>query len=455
MTIRPRVEIPSISVVITNYNGRRFLADCLDSVLSQTLKPVEVFVVDNASSDGSAEFLKSVYGACLINPPSPPFAKGGKLGGGLSKRGDVRAGLSQKGDAGGIISKGGDAGRAVSKGGDSGESSAKGVSLLPSDRNVLLPPFSKGGEGGFPAHTQPEIKLISMGYNAGFARATNAGIRESSGEFIALLNNDAVADSGWLERLTRPMLESEEIGFCASKMLFLWDKTRVNNAGIGITDYGLPYDRGFYCSDGPEYAGDRLVFGACGGAAMFRRKMLERTGLFDEDFFLCYDDADLSFRAQLMGYKCMYGAGAVVYHAGGATVPYHGRTARFYSCRHFIRVVARNMPGPILRQRLPAIAWFCVKNSLRSAIQNRDLTNLRGYAAGFASLCRRFGQRAETQQARTVTVGYIRSLMVSKAQMLRETSAPFEKKAKGEGDKAKGKRKNEEKESPPTRVADS
>ncbi|MBI4832084.1 MAG: glycosyltransferase family 2 protein, partial [Candidatus Lindowbacteria bacterium] len=279
------------------------------------------------------------------------------------------------------------------------------------------PPFCKGGEGEF-----SQIKLISMGYNSGFARATNAGIRASASEFVALLNNDAVADKQWLEHLARPMLESEEIGFCASKMLFLWDKTLINNAGIGITDYGLPYDRGFHCADGADFANDRLVFGACGGAALYRRKMLERTGLFDEDFFLCYDDADLSFRAQLIGYKCKYVANGVVYHAGGGTVPYHGKTARFYSCRHFVILVGKNMPGGILRCRLPAIAWFCLKNSARSIFQCRDLTNLQGYASGLASLRCRLKQRAEIQKVAAVTPAYIRSLMVSKEHMLRETA---------------------------------
>jgi hypothetical protein len=405
MTIRPRAETPSISVIVTNYNGRKFLADCLDSVLSQTLKPTEIFVVDNASTDGSVEFLKSAYRACLINPPSPPFTKGGEVGDIFTKRGE------------GI----GPAAKSSFVGAQHAAPSVGARRAVPL-QDKQAGSFEKPSCQAVPKAENPEIKAISMGYNAGFARAANAGIRESTGDFIALLNNDAVADSRWLECLVHPMIESEEIGFCASKMLFLWDKALVNNAGIGITDYGLPYDRGFYCADGPEFARDQLVFGACGGAAMFRRKMLERTGFFDEDFFLCYDDADLSFRAQIMGYKCMYVAEAVVYHAGGATVPYHGQTARFYSCRHFIIVVAKNMPGSILRRRLPAIAWFCAKNSVKSAFQRRDLMNLRGYVAGLTSLCKRFGQRAQTQQAMTVSAGYIRSLMVSKAGMLRETS---------------------------------
>ncbi|GAB4348356.1 MAG: glycosyltransferase family 2 protein [Candidatus Abyssubacteria bacterium] len=321
------VPPPAISVVITNYNGKEFLRDCLESVLAQTLRPAEIVMVDNDSADGSRELVEREY---------------------------------------------------------------------------------------------PQVKLIRMPENAGFARAANEGIRRSTGEFIALLNNDAVADIHWLEHLVGPLLDDKEIGLCASKMLFLWDKSLINNAGIGLTDYGLPYDRGLYEPDSEAFARSRLVFGACGGAAMLRRAMLERIGLFDEDFFLCYDDADLSFRAQLSGYKCMYVADAVVYHAGGATVPYHGKTARFYSCRHYVQVVVKNMPTEIIARRLGPILWFCLKNTARSVIDYRDLVNLRGYLSGLAALGRALSLRRGIQSRAAVRTDYIRSMMVPKEQMLRE-----------------------------------
>ena len=328
MTIQPQSETLTISVVITNYNGKKFLAECIDSVLSQTLKPFEVIVVDNASTDGSQGFLRSAY---------------------------------------------------------------------------------------------PDVVLIEMNENSGFARAANVGIRKSTGEFIALLNNDASADKYWLEKMAHALRENKEVGCCASKMLFSWDKKLINNAGIGFTDYGLPYDRGFHVADGEEFAQRQLVFGACGGATLLRRKMLGRIGLFDEDFFLCYDDADLSFRAQLMGYKCLYVADAVVYHAGGATVPYHGKTARFYSCRHFVVLNMKNMPTRIFARRFPVVLWFCFKNTVKSIFEHKDLTNLRGYLSGLGTLNRNLRLRKEIQSRTAVTPQYIQSLMTSKEQMLRET----------------------------------
>jgi GT2 family glycosyltransferase len=337
MTIRPPSETRSVSVIITNYNGKKFLAECIDSVMAQSLTPSEIIVVDNASTDGSQQFLR--------------------------------------------------------------------------DRC-------------------PGVKIVEMGENAGFARAANAGIRKSTGEFVALLNNDAFADKDWLNRMVGALENNEQAGFCASKMLFSWNKKLINNAGIGLTDYGLPYDRGFYMEDGDAFAENKLAFGACGGAAVLRRNMLGRVGLLDEDFFLCYDDADLSFRAQLMGYKCLYVADAVVYHAGGATVPYHGKTARFYSCRHFVALNVKNMPTPILRRRFPAMLWFCLKNTLKSIIEHKDLTNLRGYLSGVAQLRRNLLLRKEIQSRASVTPEYVRSLMASKQDMLRETGSGISVKSK-------------------------
>lgn len=331
MMTQAHPDTPAISAIVTNYNGAAFLSDCIRSLLEQTLRPTEILVVDNDSTDGSQDLVRDRF---------------------------------------------------------------------------------------------PDVKLIDMGENAGFARATNAGIRKSAGDFVALLNNDATADKFWLENLMRPLRERADVGFCASKMLFSWDRSLINNAGIGITDYALPYDRGFHLPDSEEYSRDRLVFGACGGAALFRRSMLERTGLFDEDFFLCYDDADLSFRAQLMGYKCLYAANAVVYHAGGRTVPYHGETARFYSCRHFVAVIEKNLPAGILCRRLHVILWFCVKNTARSFLVHKDLVNLRGYLSGIAALKRNLRLRREIRRNTAVSAEYIRSLMSSKSRMLRETGRP-------------------------------
>ena len=319
----------AVSVIITNYNGKKFLPDCINSVLSQTYEPAEIFVVDNDSTDGSIELIREEF---------------------------------------------------------------------------------------------PGVKLIEMGENTGFARATNRGIRESSGVYVALLNNDAMAEPQWLENLVRASGEGEAIGFCASKMLFSWNRNLINNAGIELTDYGLPYDRGFYVSDSSAFAENRIVFGACGGAVLFKREMLDRIGLFEEDFFLCYDDADLSFRAQLAGYKCMYVADAVVYHAGGGTVPYQGKTARFYSCRHYVTLLVKNMPGRILLSRLAPIVWFCLKNAAKSILEHRDFINLHGYLSGLASIRRNLKLRRKILAGATTSPSEIRSMMVTKERMLRETA---------------------------------
>ncbi len=143
----------------------------------------------------------------------------------------------------------------------------------------------------------------------------NVGIRAAKGEFVITLNNDSRADSRFIEELIKPMADPE-VGVCAAKMLF--PDGRINSAGICISRSGAAWDRGMFEPDRGQYEFVEEVFGACAGAALYRREMLDEIGLFDEDFFLYLEDVDLAFRARLAGWKCLYVPGArVIHHHGG------------------------------------------------------------------------------------------------------------------------------------------
>lgn len=197
----------------------------------------------------------------------------------------------------------------------------------------------------------PEVTLISLTDNLGFAAANNIAIRQADTEYVALLNNDAIAHPSWLENLITAISAFPEAGSAASKMLYQDAPHIIDRAGDGYTTAGAGYLRGRGSED-RAYDQPEWVFGACAGAALYRMSMLRDIGLFDEDFFLLYEDVDLSFRAQLRGYKCLYVPGAVVYHMASHSIGYDSPTSVYYGHRNLEWVYVQNMPSSLIVRSL-------------------------------------------------------------------------------------------------------
>lgn len=255
-----------VSVVIPNWNGKRFLSGCLDSLALQSYEALEVIVVDNGSSDGSLELLKEKY---------------------------------------------------------------------------------------------PWVRLISFDRNTGFSVAVNAGIRQAKGTLLALLNNDTIVDQRWVAELVRGLQEHPDAGSVACKMLSYDDKTILDGAGDGYRRGGLPGRIGHREKDLGQFDQPRYVLGACGGAAMYRREMFDRIGLFDEDYFAYLEDVDLGLRAQIAGYKCYYVPSAIVYHLGcGTTGSGYSPLVVRLSAQNNINTIVKNIPFALLFKFLPQIVYW-------------------------------------------------------------------------------------------------
>ena len=138
---------------------------------------------------------------------------------------------------------------------------------------------------------------------------------------MAGLNNDAVPDTMWLKHLVEALDSYPEAGFAASKMFFYDDPETIDRAGDAYSRAGTGLLRG-QGESASNYNKQEWIFGACAGAALYRTVMLNDIGLFDEDFFLLYEDVDLSFRAQLKGYRCLLVPDAVVYHKASSSIVY-------------------------------------------------------------------------------------------------------------------------------------
>jgi GT2 family glycosyltransferase len=170
------------------------------------------------------------------------------------------------------------------------------------------------------AESEFGARVIRNPDNRGFCSANNQGIAVARGEFVALLNNDAEAEPGWLAALLRACTRSPEVGMAASKVLEWEDPRRIDKVGHLIYPDGQNKGRGSGAVDTGQYDREEEVLWPDGCAALYRKQMLDRIGGFDEDFFAYGDDAELGLRARIAGWKCIYTPEAVVRHHRGSTL---------------------------------------------------------------------------------------------------------------------------------------
>jgi GT2 family glycosyltransferase len=321
-----------VSVVIPNWNGKKFLAGCLDSLSAQTYSNLEIILVDNGSKDGSVEFLKANY---------------------------------------------------------------------------------------------PNVRLICFEKNTGFSVAVNKGITEARGDLVALLNNDTIVDNRWLEELVNGLDRYADCGSVACKMLGYEDKTLLDGAGDGYRRGGLPGRIGHREKDIGQFDKERYILGACGGAALYRRSMLDNIGLLDEDYFAYLEDVDLGLRAQSAGYKCAYIPTAIVYHLGCGTTGsgYSAMVVRL-SAQNNLNTIVKNLPLPLLLKFLPQILYWQAFYLAVVVVRGGQLVPwLNGTLSALFMLPKMLAKRAKIARARTVSNSYLESVIVKSEQELADSKS--------------------------------
>lgn len=202
----------------------------------------------------------------------------------------------------------------------------------------------------------PEVKVVAHADNLGFSAAINAGIRASSGEYIAALNNDTEVDPHWLEVLVAVLDVRSDVGLCASKVLDFADRRVIDSYGDGYARTGIAFKVGILARDRGQFSKPLEVLSPCAAASIYRRSLFEDIGVFDEDFFCYMEDVDIGLRAALAGYRCLVVPDALVYHIGSASTG--GGMSAFsllMTAQNFPMVVCKNIPGAILWKILPRV----------------------------------------------------------------------------------------------------
>lgn len=275
--------------------------------------------------------------------------------------------------------------------------------------SILVDNGSDDGSLELVQENYPEVKIIALSNNLGFTTANNVAIKSVNTEYVALLNPDAVPHPEWLEQLIKALQQNPEAGFAASKMLFYHKPKVIDRAGDLYTDAAVALLRG-RGKPSQTFNNQEWIFGACAGAALYRKRMLQDIGLFDEDFFLLYEDVDLSFRAQLRGYKCLYVPEAIVYHMTSSSVGNDSPVSVYYSHRNLEWVYLQNMPASLIKRTLVYHVIYDIAAFFFFAAKGRVAEFVKSKWHAMKGLNRALKKRRRVQKTKKVRDEYIWAL---------------------------------------------
>ena len=186
--------------------------------------------------------------------------------------------------------------------------------------------------------------LIENADNTGFSFAVNQGIRMAKGQYVVLFNNDAFAEPDWLAELIITADSDERIFSVASLMIRHFERELADDAGdyVNLLGWACKRGDGLYAT---RYQKQQRIFSACGGAALYRKSILNEIGLFDENFFAYLEDVDIGWRANTQGYINVFCPTAKCYHIASATTgsKYNSFKAKQGGRNNFL-LTYKNMP---------------------------------------------------------------------------------------------------------------
>lgn len=251
---------------------------------------------------------------------------------------------------------------------------------------IVVDNGSGDGSADIVEREYPEVRLIRFADNTGFCGAVNAGIRASEGmDYVILLNNDTVIEPDFTRELYLAVCGDERIFSAQAKMLTMADEHILDDAGNFYCALGWAFARGKGKKDREKYGKKIRLFSCCAGAAIYRKAILDKIGLFDENHFAYLEDTDIGWRARIFGYLNIYAPKAVVHHVGSAS---SGSVYNLFkvknSSRNSVYIIGKNMPLLQWVINLPLlIPGFLIK-TLFFARKGWGKEYIRGIRRGFA-----------------------------------------------------------------------
>ena len=209
---------------------------------------------------------------------------------------------------------------------------------------IVVDNASSDGSSMFIRDNYPQVRLIVLKENTGFSGAVNRGIREAKTPYVILLNNDTEVEKNFVWEMVRVMDQDERIFSASCKMIQFYNRDRLDDAGDLYTIIGWGFQRGID-QNSHSYNRSTDVFSACAGAAIYRRDVFKKIGLFDRRHFAYLEDIDVGYRAKIAGYRNVYCPHTVVYHVGSGTSgsKYNGFKVHL-AARNSIYLNYKNMP---------------------------------------------------------------------------------------------------------------
>jgi GT2 family glycosyltransferase len=279
---------------------------------------------------------------------------------------------------------------------------------------IVVDNASTDGSAEQIAKQYPDVEIIHNPRNFGYAGGVNPGFRqaiERGAAFVAVLNDDAVADKNWLQQLVTCLQNNPKVAAAACKVITS-DKERLDSTGDYYTNWGLPYPRGRREYDLRKYDSETNIFAASGAASLYRGRALQEVGLFDEDFFAYYEDVDLGFRLQLAGWQARFVPEAFVHHHIGMTSSRIKGFTTHQTMKNLPLLWFKNVPKPYLWQTGIRLALAQTLFFARAITRGQGWAAFTGGCRAVGLIIKKISERQKIQQTKKVSDTYIWDMVV-------------------------------------------